>query len=312
MRKLVHAALIGALSLSFSGLAWAQWAGCPNNPSAREKATALDTAYAFDPSDPAAARFLEKAKQKGVGTIIRYYDWAHRPGEPPAGLEAGRWEQTESVCQKIFTSKRCGAALSAEERRRLPAESCVKTLSPAERDLILSHGLNILVVFQHFNECVETWLDERRAPYDARRALELARALAQPEGTAIYFGVDGVDEKFRERGEVDHGMSHIAKYFEVVNAYLKAAGYKVGVYGSGFACRSVKDERRLADYCWLSQSSRHSESARYAKAGKWTLKQCLSTAQFNNLGGQRHEVDPNVVNPAKEEFGQWRPIEARF
>lgn len=312
MKKLVHAALLAALSLSFTGLARSQWAGCPNNPSANEKTSALDTAYALDPSDPASAIFLEKAKEKGVRTIIRYYDWAHRPGEAPAGLEPGRWEQSESVCQKIYTSKRCGGVLTAEERRRLPAESCVKTLSSAERDLILSQGLNILVVFQHFNECVETWLDQGRARYDARRALELARALSQPEGTAIYFGVDGVDEKFRERGEPDHGVSHIARYFEVVDSYLKAAGYKVGVYGSGFACRSIRDERRLADYCWLSQSSRHSESASYAKNGNWALKQCLSTAQFSNLGGVKHVVDPNVVNPAHEEFGQWRPAEGRF
>jgi hypothetical protein len=308
MNKSGCAALAAMLSFSSATAAFGQWAGCPNKPSSEQRASAIDTAYAFDPSDPGAGRFLQKAREKGVRTVIRYYDWAHRPGEDPLDLDPGKWEQAESICQKIYTPKRCGGALTAEERRRIPPERCVKTLSAAERDLILSHGLNILVVFQHFNECVETWLDQRRAAYDAKRALELAKALSQPAGTAIYFGVDGADEKFRERGEADHGMSHIAGYFRTIAAYLKPAGYKVGVYGSGYVCRAIKDEAGLADYCWLSQSSRHSESASYAGAGRWTLKQCLSTTAYNNLGGEKHEVDPNVVNPGVEDFGQWKPV----
>jgi hypothetical protein len=308
MIKPRYAALAAMLSHVFVTGALAQWAGCPNKPAAEERASAIDTAYAFDPSDPGDVSFLEKAREKGVKTVIRYYDWAHKPGEAPVDLDPGKWEQSESICQKAYTPKRCGGALSAAERRRIPPERCVKTLTSAERDLILSHGLNILIVFQHFNECVETWLDERRAAYDARRALELARALSQPEGTAIYFGVDGADEKFKERGEADHGMAHIASYFKTIGAYLRSAGYKVGVYGSGYACRVVKDERGLADYCWLSQSTGHSESASYARNGRWTLKQCLAVAGYNRLGGQKHDVDPNVVNPAVSDFGQWKPV----
>lgn len=306
MKMFARAALAISLLCSPTGVL-AQWAGCPNNPVPGQKVTAIDTGYAFDASKPETVRFLEAAKAKGVKTIIRYYDWAHRPGEPPPNLPPGKWEQSESLCLKIYTSQRCGGVLTPQERQNLHAQRCVKTLSAAERDLILSYGFNILVVFQHFNECVETWLDERRAAYDAARALELARSLSQPKGSAIYFGVDGADEKFKDRGEEDHGMRHIARYFEVVGNHLKSSGYKLGVYGSGYVCRSIKDERRLASYCWISQSRGHSEFSTYAMKGDWAVKQCLSNNAFNYLGGARHDVDPDVVNPTLEDYGQWRP-----
>ncbi len=306
MMKFARAALAASL-LAVATDSLAQWAGCPDKPDPSQKATAIDTGYGFDASNPEAIRFLEAAKATGIKTIIRYYDWAHRPGQEPESLAPGKWEQSESLCQKIYTSKRCGGALTPEERGRLSSERCTKTLTLPERNLILSHGFNIVIVFQHFNECLETWLDAKRASYDAARALELARSLSQPPGSAIYFGVDGADERFADRGERERGIGRITRYFEVIGTQLRKAGYKIGIYGSGYACRKIKDERHLASYCWISQSRSHQGSEAYIRSGDWAIKQCLSNQSYNKLGGVGHDVDPNVVNPALADFGQWRP-----
>ena len=68
-----------------------------------------------------------------------------------------------------------------------------KTLLKDETDQILAHGFGILTIFQHNNDDPKTFLDARGAA-DAKRALELAAANGQPFGSAIYFGVDGVDQ----------------------------------------------------------------------------------------------------------------------
>lgn len=297
-------ALILALALTQS--AAAQWRGCPNRPDPHMRVAALDTGYALDPADPATKRLLAAAKARGVTTIIRYYDWAHDPGAPPQGLTPGRWEQSEALCQKLYTAQKCGGPLTERERQKLAPERCTKTLTPKERDLILASGFNIVVVFQHFNECVETWTDPNRGAYDAKRALELASALDQPKGTAIYFGVDGADEKFWTRGEADHGAARIKRYFETVAALVRPAGYRVGVYGSGYACTAIKDRAGLADFCWLSQSKSHTGTKDYEQRGDWSIKQCLETKAYSNLGGTSHPFDPDVVSPAAEDFGQWR------
>jgi hypothetical protein len=72
-----------------------------------------------------------------------------------------------------------------------------KTLVPEEANALLANGFSIAVVFQHNNDDPMTFLAGRRGLDDAERALELARANGQPAGSAIYFGVDGVDEALK-------------------------------------------------------------------------------------------------------------------
>ncbi|MGB3246481.1 MAG: glycoside hydrolase domain-containing protein [Sulfitobacter sp.] len=72
-----------------------------------------------------------------------------------------------------------------------------KTLVPEETNAILAAGFDIAVVFQHNNDDPMTFLAGRRGLDDAERALELAGANGQPQGSVIYFGVDGVDEALK-------------------------------------------------------------------------------------------------------------------
>jgi hypothetical protein len=76
-----------------------------------------------------------------------------------------------------------------------PNESLAcKTLLKDESDAIIAKGLSVAVVFQHNNDDPETFFDKARGNADATRALALADANGQPYGSAIYFGVDGVDQ----------------------------------------------------------------------------------------------------------------------
>src|SRR5262245_43911724 len=71
-----------------------------------------------------------------------------------------------------------------------------KTLSSQELRLIAKLEMSVAVVFQHHNDCLCTFMTKGRGVRDAKRALELARTFSQPVGSAIYFGVDGVDAQF--------------------------------------------------------------------------------------------------------------------
>jgi hypothetical protein len=84
--------------------------------------------------------------------------------------------------------------------------SC-KALLPAESDTILAAGMNIVTVFQHETDDPETFFDRGRGAIDAKHAIAMAGANGQPEGSAIYFAVDGVDQTIRDL-VFEHGMSN--------------------------------------------------------------------------------------------------------
>jgi len=84
--------------------------------------------------------------------------------------------------------------------------SC-KTLLPPESDAIIAAGFNIISVFQHENDDPETFFIKTRGATDARHAMAIAHANGQPEGSAIYFSVDGVDQTIRDM-VFEHGMSN--------------------------------------------------------------------------------------------------------
>lgn len=263
----------------------AQWAGCAEN------------AVALDMSRPATPQLLEEAKKNGIRVIIRYYDWDHRPGEI-VRLDK-EWEHVETLCGKIPKDKLCGEPLSESERATVPPQSCGKVISPEERQLIHAHGLDIALVFQHRNNCTRSWEDSGRGEFDAKQALAQAQRLAQPAGTAIYFGVDGADARYGQGNQF--GREQLTHYFRQVSRVFEGSGYEIGVYGSGFVCSLLKDRLGIAHYCWLSQSPGHPMSRDYEARGAWDLKQCRTKANF---GGSGVDVDPNVTSVA--DFGQWR------
>lgn len=174
-----------------------------------------------------------------------------------------------------------------------------KLLTLDEADLITEHGLNLLVVFQHRNNRPETFRDWRnRGPSDAQRSLDLAARFNQPEGSAIYFGVDG-DFVGSIPGYTFY-TDDVVSYFEEINRILGDAGhpYRIGAYGSGECLRTLLD-RGLISFRWLSHSHGFVGSRDALTNGAYDIEQYLP----GTCGGR--SIDFNARREANLDVGQF-------
>ena len=131
-----------------------------------------------------------------------------------------------------------------------------KTLRAAEAQQLSAAGLGIVTVYEDSNDAVGSFSAEIGAS-QAATALELAAAIAQPAGSAIYFAVDYDATQADVEGPV-------TSYFTAVKNALAAAEtqYAVGVYGSGLTCRVMRDAG-LAQFTWLTCSTGFTEYAAF-------------------------------------------------
>jgi hypothetical protein len=182
----------------------------------------------------------------------------------------------------------------------LPPSLPGKDLQPEEAKVILGEGLSIGSVFQHFNNCFRTF-ENNWGREDAEQALRQAEAAGQPDGSAIYFGVDA-DWPYQAMRDP------ILKYFEDVKRAFEGSGIAVGVYSNGCICNAIR-ERGLASYFWLSGSTGHSGTQAFYNTGNWTLFQNALDVTPAEVG---YGIDTNIVNPsAQGYFGQWTDRGAR-
>jgi hypothetical protein len=176
----------------------------------------------------------------------------------------------------------------------LPPSLPGKDLQPEEARVILGEGLSIGSVFQHYNNCFRTF-ENKWGKEDAEQALRMAHAAGQPEGSAIYFGVDA-DWPYSALRDP------IIQYFEDVKRAFEGSGIAVGIYSNGCICNAVR-EKGLAQYFWLSGSTGHSGTQAFYNTGKWTLFQNALDVTPEPIG---FGVDANLANPTSQGyFGQW-------
>lgn len=171
-----------------------------------------------------------------------------------------------------------------------------KRLTRAEARALTEAGLSIGAVFQqrgggnggHIGD-----LTAKTGERDARRALQVAADIGQPQGSAIYFAVDW---DFIKESE----LVSIGAYFGEVGAAL-AGSYRVGVYGSGHVCDRLLT-KGLVNFAWLSQSQGWSGYDGFLKSQRWALAQ----GQITTLPGTDYRYDPNYSNTAFPDFGQFK------
>jgi hypothetical protein len=162
-----------------------------------------------------------------------------------------------------------------------------KTLRREERDLILRNGFKTAVVFQHHNDQFSSFTASRGS-MDAERSIALASENSQPQGSTIYFGVDGPWTE----------LSNIMTYFREVYARLVRTGHRVGVYGSGLVCNALLTTG-LAETCWLAAPTAWPDYHAYYQTRRWGLAQLRTT----QCGGR--SVDFNLVSSADADYGQF-------
>lgn len=183
----------------------------------------------------------------------------------------------------------------------LPPSLVGKDLQPEEAKIILGEGLSIGSVFQHYNNCYRTF-ENNWGKEDAEQALRQAEAAGQPEGSAIYFGVDA-DWPYSALRDP------ILKYFEDVKRAFEGSNIAVGIYSNGCLCNAVR-EKGLAQYFWLSGSTGHSGTQAFYNTSNWTLFQNALDITPAQVG---YGIDTNIANPNTQGyFGQWYDRGARL
>ena len=176
----------------------------------------------------------------------------------------------------------------------LPPSLPGKDLQPEEAKIILGEGLSLGSVFQHYNNCFRTF-ENKWGKEDAEQALRMAEASGQPQGSAIYFGVDS-DWPYSVLRDP------IIRYFEDVKRAFEGSGIAVGIYSNGCICNAIR-EKGFAQYFWLSGSTGHSGTQAFYNTGRWTLFQNALDVTPEPIG---FGVDANIANPTSQGyFGQW-------
>ena len=146
---------------------------------------------------------------------------------------------------------------------------------------------------------------KQEAELDAKAAVAQAKALGQPAGSAIYFGVDIA---FSANDQVTRGA--MVAYFKEVRRIVRGARYQLGAYGNGDAL-VVLEQERLIDHAWLSASRAYPGSTAYHNSGRWHFFQNgVNLVFFDGApGGCRSglPLDVNVKNARhdKRPLGFW-------
>lgn len=174
------------------------------------------------------------------------------------------------TAQTTTSKLACLAAAGVEAVGRYYSKSGWKRLTNAEARALSDAGIAIWVVYQDANNSYGAFTATRGRDH-AGRAVQQARGIGQPAGSAIYFAVD-YDASPRE------AAGRIADYFAAIRATFAAAGspYRIGVYGNGTVCAAMLDGK-LADLAWLSMSTGHHGHRAFAQSRRWALRQRLET-----------------------------------
>jgi Rv2525c-like, glycoside hydrolase-like domain len=251
-------------------------------------ASALVPAHAAvrQPNDPAsiaiidtpynAAKVAAKLSAQNVKTVVRFFARKPQPG----------WMREKNMASD--------------------ANIIGGVREPA---LLIRNELSIVSLYQYRNNLPEkfakgledTGSAKAEVAADAKAALEQARLVGQPEGSAIYFGID-FNLTPNRRDLVDA----VVGYFRVINQTI-GGRYAVGVYGNGFVNRTLREEKLVA-YNWLSVSRSHYESVDFYNGGQWHLYQNQVDLRWFGPSGKCAiglDVDTNLQNPKVSNIGAW-------
>jgi Domain of unknown function (DUF1906) len=218
---------------------------------------------------------------------------------------------------------------SRKPQRSLPFKNMASNMigNLTEAEYLIRHGLSLLSVYQFQNNLPTKFLAglpdtgsaEAEALADCAAALTQARRVSQPEGTAIYFGVDfdltslasDINGRLIRSSTGALETNHIIidavlDYFRRVKRIV-GDHYAVGVYSNGFTNDLLLREG-LVNYCWVSASRAFEGTAEFIGSGNWHLfqhqvdKRWLLTSKGC---GDGVDLDLNIQNPKVSKIGAW-------
>lgn len=178
---------------------------------------------------------------------------------------------------------------------RYYSRSAWKRVEPAEARALGQAGMKLAAVYQ----------DRQTQPEDfslsigrltGARAAEYARfSIYQPTGSAIFFSVD-----FDPTAKILN--DDVVPFFQGLREGLDGVvpGYRIGVYGSGLTCRTLKT-KGVAELFWLAQARGWQGYKAFSDSNEWHLRQEMPGSICGIAG------DPNTTNPALPDFGAFLP-----
>ncbi|HEY6012293.1 MAG TPA: glycoside hydrolase domain-containing protein [Nitrospirota bacterium] len=175
-----------------------------------------------------------------------------------------------------------------------------------EPTILIRNGLSIVSLYQYRNNLPEkfqkgledTSSAKAEVEADAKAALDQAKLVGQPEGSAIYFGVD-----FNVTRAT---VNPVLEYFRAIGQSV-GGHYAIGVYGNGFVNRILREEKLVA-YNWISASRSHEETVAFYNSGQWHLFQNQVDRRWFGPSGKCSiglDVDTNIQNPSVSSIGAW-------
>lgn len=231
---------------------------------------------------------------------------------------AGRMCDNENEDENVRAYKLGGEEFVARYYARTPRKGekfnyTWKILTEAEIKALKKANISIISIYQDRGKCyaasqidpdsknqmVDFSFDKGKE--NAYDAYHLAKDLGQPENTAIYFAVDTNIGVNNGRAEIENYFLGIKEQLEELKAEYKEKylEYKVGIYGCGYICNYIKQNKKLATYSWLSRSIGYAEHYEYDDPSKYNMKQ----ADYIWHNGKRFD-DCIAVG---DDYGQWLP-----
>ncbi len=177
-----------------------------------------------------------------------------------------------------------------------------------EPTILIRNGLSIVSLYQYRNDLPAKFLSglddtgsaKAEVAADAKAALEQAKLVGQPEGSAIYFGIDfNVTPNSKP-------LDAVLEYFRAITQTV-GSRYAIGVYGNGFANRILRDEK-LVSYNWISASRAHEQTVDFYNSGRWHLFQNQVDRRWfgpHDKCSIGLDVDTNLQNPNVSNIGAW-------
>jgi peptidoglycan hydrolase-like protein with peptidoglycan-binding domain len=167
-----------------------------------------------------------------------------------------------------------------------------KSITRQEAVALSAANLQVAVVYEDSNDDINFFSSELGRE-NAAKALLLATGTGQPAGSAIYFAVDFDPNADQVRGP-------ISDYFRAVSQAFAAAPtrYDVGIYGSGLACRLIRDAG-LATFTWLSGSTGFQESTTFRPQAH-----LLQVSPERKICDGKLEIDDDIAQ--SENFGAFQ------
>lgn len=168
-----------------------------------------------------------------------------------------------------------------------------KNITKEERAILHDHGFSIAIIYQYKGRTPGRYKKET-GQADAELCIMKANALKQPDGSTIYFGIDGDVGTHDPEGVTDY-LDQIGKVFK--------GRFNIGCYGPGAIC-SAALTKGLVTHTWVPEAPSWVGTQDFINSMSWTFYQNKTDMVKSGLAkGFGIEVDTDIVNPRTDTIG---------